>query len=400
MTNEFTRKKITVPLRSRLKSIGRLWYMAVIVALIPVLLAFQMRDQTRGRFTGVVDTESETVGAIANARIVSVDVQPGQRVNAGDVLVRLDPADRNLDLAMQEARLLDVEQSVMQYEQGLLRYRETLQESERRCRSVVEEASVALEAEKMNRVRDQAELSSLKAEVARLQPLVEKRLVSEMELSSLRPKIAALEQTLTQYAPLIEALQKRCELANKDLKEVGELLASLGQPATEARKESMRRLTQAYQQTVKNDPCVLKASRAGVVSRVQRQAGDVVKAGDPIVRVASLNSMYITGLLSQQQLVRIAVGDRLQVYPLGDAGRSPAVAQVEAVDPEVLDLLDPFNPVPRFSVRGRRVRLRVLDEAVGLVPGETVSLQPVNRETWRESVRKICFFSSSRASSL
>ncbi len=400
MTREFTRKKNNVPFRTRLKSIGRLWFMAVIVGLIPVLLSFQMREQNRSHYTGVVDTESETVGAVDNARIISIDVQPGQQVNVGDVLVRLDPTDRNLDLALQEARLLDFEQSEMQYEQGSLRYRQTLQESERRCRQTVEEASVALETEKMNRVRDQAELSSLKAEVARLKPLVEKRLVSELEFSSLRPKIEALEQTVAQYGPLIDALQKRCELACKDLKEVSGLLASLGQPAATDSKESVRRLAQAYRQSAKNDTCVLKASHAGVVSCVQRQAGDVVKAGDPIVRVTSLNSATITGLFTQRQLADIVVGDQLQVLPVTRDGRRTAVARVEAIDPEVLDLLDPFNPAPRISVRGRRVRLRVLDVNGGLVPGETVALQSMRKETWMDSVRRICFFSSNRVSSL
>ena len=401
MTNAFKRNKMRVPLRVHLRRAMRVWFMLLIIGLIPFFLWFLTQDLSMRRFTGVVESESETVGAVASARIVSIEVQPGQRVSPGDVLVRLDPADRVMDMAMQEARLADYEQSLMRYDQSLLQYRQTLQESERRCRQTVEEASVALEKEKMDRARDEAELAGLKAEIAHLQPLIDKRLVSEIELSSLRPKVQALEQTGAEYAPLLEALQKRHALAVKDLKEVQDLLASVERRAgNDPIKASMRQVTETYRQAAKNDPFVLRASRAGIVSRIQRQTGDVVTAGEPIVRVASVSSMYITGLLTQRQLTGLAVGDRIQVLPVTEDTRQAVAARVESVDPEVLDLLDPFNPSPRYPVRGRRVRLRVLDANSALLPGETVALQPVRQETWLESVRRYCSFSGCRPSAL
>ncbi len=401
MTRAFKRNKMRVPFRVYLRRFLRASFLLVIIGLIPFFLWFQTRDTSLNRFTGVVEGESETVGAVQAARILSVEVQPGQRVNPGDVLVRLDPADRAMDLALQEARLMDYEQALLRYEQGMARYRQTLQESERRSRQTVQEAAVAWEAEKMNRARSEAEYAGLQAEIKKLQPLVDKRLVSEIELSSLRPKAQALEQTVAQYAPLIEALQKRHDLAVKDLKEVQELLAAADREAgADPLKASMRQLTQTYKQAAKSEPCVLRASRAGVVSRVQRQTGDVVVAGEPIVRVTSASSMYITGLLTQRQLAGLSLGDKLQMHRLAGDRRHALTAQVEMIDPEVMDLLDPFNPAPRFPVRGRRVRLRVLDANNALVPGEAVSLQSARQETWLDSVRRICFFSGSRPSSL
>ena len=63
---------------------------------------------------------------------------------------------------------------------------------------------------------------------------------------------------------------------------------------------------------------------------------------------------------------------------------APALeAQVTAIEPEVLDLLDPFNPAPRFPARGRRVRMQMLDAASALVPGESVILERPGRG-WAE----------------
>jgi multidrug resistance efflux pump len=390
-----------VPFRVRLQRLLRAGILLVLFALIPVFLWQQTQSAAAYRSPGVVEGEAETVGAVQPARILSIEVQLGQRVKPGDVLVRLDPADRTLDVAMQEARLADFEQSLLRYEQDVARYKQTLQESERRCNQAVQESAVELETAKMNCAAGVAELAGLQAEIKRLQPLIEKRLVSELELSSLRPKAQALEQTVARYIPLIEILQKRYDLAVKDQQEVRALLASLDAPsAADPLKASMRQVAQTCRQAAKAEPFVLRASRTGVVSRVQRQTGDVVVAGEPIVRVASTCPLYIIGMLTQRQLTGLAVGDKLEVIRKTAGGQQTFKAEVETLEAEVMDLLDPFNPAPRFPVRGRRVRLRLLDASGSLVPGEAVTLQPAHAESWLESVKRISFFSASRASSL
>ena len=401
MTSVYKRKTMRMPFKVRLRRMVRVWFLLLILALIPVFLSFMMKDPVSSQFSGLVESESETVGPVDTARILSIDVQPGQRVNAGDVLVRLDPADRALDLAMQETRLLDYQQSLLRVEQGTLRYKQNLQESERRSHQAVQEASVALETEKMNSARDEAELAGLKAEITRLQPLIDKRLVSEIELSSLRPKAQALEQTVTRYAPLIDALQKRHEQAVKDLEEVRNLLAAVEQaPAAGSVTDSLQRVTQTFRQIAKNEPSVLRASRSGVVSRIQRQPGDVVVAGEPIIRVASSSSIYITGLLRQNQFAGLKVGDKLNVARVVSDTNHLLSAQVETIEPEVMDLLDPFNPAPRYPTRGRRVRLRILEASNTLVPGETVVMQALQQGSWLDSVRRTCFFSGCRPAPL
>ena len=385
-----------------MRRLARRGFLLLVFGLIPFFLWFQMQDPAAYRFNGLVESESETVGPVTTARILTIEVQPGQRVNAGDVLVRLESTDRELELAMSEARLKDYAQGVLRYEQGETRYRQAVQEAERRSRQAAQESSVALETEKLNRARDVAELEGLKAEIARLQPLVDRRLVSETELSSLRPKAQALAQAVAQYAPLIDALQKRHEEALKDLAELRAQQAATasGRTAAAPLADSMRQVSETCRQAAAKNPAVLKASRAGVVSRVLRQPGDVVVAGEPLVRVASANSLYITGFLMQRRFEGLEVGDKLRVTR-GTAGNPVRLtAQVEAIDPEVMDLLDPFNPAPRFPVRGRRVRLRVLEQNNTLVPGETVSLETGRRETWLEGVKRICFFSKSRSASL
>lgn len=400
MTTHYKRPQLKVPFRMRICRLGRVACMAVLFALIPFLLEHQMRDPAAYRFTGLVETESETVGPITTSRILAVEVLPGQHVKTGDVLVRLEASDHAVDMAMNAVRLNDYEQRVMRCEQHVADYRQDLKQEERRCRLTVQDATVALETEKMNRMRDEAELTGLKAEIARLQPLVDQRLVYETQLSSLRPKAQALEQTLARYGPLIDALQRQKTQAEADLAEIRKTQAVCGAAlsiSTQALTAPIHQAEVSVKRAVDNDPSVLRASRTGIVSRIFRQPGDVVVAGEPVIRIASSDAIYITGLLTQRHVSELSLNDKLRIKRTVAGDSPPLTAQVELIEPEVMDLLDPFNPAPRFPVRGRRVRLRILEANNTLVPGEAVTLEVMRRATWLDGVKRICFLAKKKA---
>ena len=396
MTAQYKRNKLRSSGSTLLKRFSRFALFALVLVLIPIVAFFVITGSNPNRFTGVVESDSETVGSVDSSRIISIDVFPGQKVKPGDVLVRLEPTDRAMDLAMNEARLMDYEQSLLRYRETQLQHLQGLQESSRKYRQLVEEAAVELEQEKMNKTRDLAELKGLQVEIKRLQPLVEKRVVSEVELASIRPRITTLELTVTQYDPLINALQSRLEKAKEGLDEVVTLQERVNAETKKNPIElSLQKARQACEKLSSVELSILRATRTGVVSRIQHQTGDVVSAGDPIVRITSESSMYIIGMLPQGVHEAVNVGDRLAVSRTTPQHINEILtAEVETLDPEVMDLIDPFNPSPRIPIPGRRVRLRIVNKEHTLVPGETVYLQSAIDETLINSIKR-CFKSSS-----
>ncbi len=393
MTAQYKRNKIRSSAGRTLKRLARFALFGIILLLIPVFAAFLMRSTNPTRFTGVVEAESETVGPIVASRIVSVEVYPGQTVNPGDVLVRLEPTERTIDMAMNEARLIDYEQSLLRYRESRMQYRQALGESARKYRQLVEEAAVELEQEKMNLARDTAELQGLTEELARLQPLVDKRVVGEVELAGIRPRIAMLSITVGHYKPLIDALESRLAKTKQGLDEVLAQQQSADDQQPESPFEiSLQKARKTYEEIAMGEPTLLRATKFGIVSRIQHQAGDVVAAGDPIIRITSKSSMHIIGLLPQSAHGTLNVGDRIAVSRIAQRSptQAPLTAMVETLDPEVLDLLDPFNPAPRVPLRGRRVRLRVINEEHALVPGETVYLHASDPDSLLDSIKR-CF---------
>ena len=364
--------------RERLQATPKMWMRRILrvvclllaVALVPAVLVLRMRADATVEFMGLVESGAENVGPVESSRIVSIEVAAGQRVKAGDVLVRLDPSERLLSESIDDIR-------ISEFEQSLAKRRETVAESERQCRRLVHEAEVKLEESKMQRVRDQAELSGLEAEMARLKPLVEKRMVSELELSSLRPKADSLKGTVSQYGPLIAALERRLAAAKKDLDEIVAQRRQSEEEIAGAMK-AVRHAAQRSDNLRKADPTTLKALADGIVSRVFRHPGDIVAGGDPVVRMTAADgAVFITGMLPVTLLDAVHEGDEFRVtrnVVTRAATEEIIRGKVETIESEVLDLFDPSNPAPRTPVRGRKVRIRVLEGAATLVPGEAVTL--------------------------
>lgn len=372
MEKTYKRARLGRPFRQHLRRGARLVFGLCVMGVAVLALVWLFGREEQVRFRGIVDAGAENVGPVENARIVSIDVVPGQRVKAGDVLVRFDPTARLAEEALNEVKIRESEQNAA-------RSREGLEDERRRCRQAVREASVALEERRMERLREEAELAALEAELARLKPLVERKLVSALELTALRPKADALRKTVGGYEPLLRALKARLEQAEADERELTAQLAAQagsGAPTNATLAAALRR----YEDVRRADPSVLKALSDGIVSQIFRRAGDTVPAGEAVVRLAALpEARFVTGMLAFDHLDDVHVGDELTVSRLVVPGRGgvpvTARARVETIDPEVLDFFDPMNTAPRSPVRGRKVRIRLTGGAEAFIPGESVLIE-------------------------
>lgn len=383
MEENYRRPRLGRPMRQYLRAFARGVFGVCVVAVAVLALAWLFGREEQVRFRGIVDSGAENVGPVESARIVSIEVVPGQRVKAGDVLVRFDPTARLAEEAMNEVKIRESEQNAT-------RYRENLEDARRRCRQMVREASVALEERRMERLREEAELAALDAEIARLKPLVEKKLVSELELTALRPKADALRKNVGGYEPLLRALEARLEQARFDQRELESQIAALDASGS-ATNATLAAALRRYEEVRHADPSVLKALSDGVVSQVFRRAGDTVPAGDAVVRLASSpDARFVTGMLAFDHLDDVHVGDELTVSRLVAPGRGAvpvaARARVETIDPEVLDFFDPMNTAPRSPVRGRKVRIRLMGEPAAFIPGETVLIEGTGAKGFVETV--------------
>lgn len=377
MESSYTRPRLSPSRQMILRAVMRTVFTLIVLGAVPIILLFLFQEEAGVRFNGIVDSGFENVGPVDASRIVSIDVGPGDEVKAGDVLVRFDSAASILDEQMKNLKIRELELRLHSRLDDLI-------DRERRSRQALVSAKEKYLSLEMDRIHDEAELASNLEELERLDTLITKKLISEKDLIKIRPQVLSLQKVVSQYPAQLEAYSNSVALLSADLdsavaeRESGEKEVAEGLVAVREAFEKSEEIRRA-------DPGVVRALHDGKVSRVFRRPGDIVTAGDAVLRLQSDDeNVYVTGMLPLGMQDAVKVGDTLWVTRLVYAtGRtSPSIeAEVVAIDAEVMDLFSPTESRPSAPVRGRKVRIRVKSDLDEFVPGEGVTItdQPLDR---------------------
>ena len=361
----------------------RLWPLVVWVLILCLVVWLYAGSVHYGTITGVIETVAEEVAPIETSRLLSVDVALGQQVQAGDVIARMDTSLLDATLAVEEASALDVAQNIAQYQESILRMA-------RQFEQAISDNQAEYLQERRQEAESAAELVELQKELKRRERLLARKLIREEDVNILRPQVAALETSAKAYPEIVEAYRQRVETARK---EYVDMRAWLELEEGEDISAAIRRKRQASQviletatryRMIQREGYVLKASRAGEVSRVFYAPGEVIAAGDPVVRIVARQSEHVIGFLQESQLAHIQQGQKVQVWGRGFGSRLSVHAVVQSIAPEVQGLPGRLNPLGGAGVRGRRMMLRFV-EPHQFIPGQTVEIL-IERPTWLQWV--------------
>ena len=372
----FKRPRLRTRFGIRVRRLLRSW--PFLVWLIVALGAWQLYDRSGrlGGMTGVVSTVAEPVAPLRTARLLSVDVQPGQRVEAGDIVARMDTSLLEAELAVAEARLVEAESTISGYQQNILNL-------VRQFDAAIKRVEATIVGDRINQARDTAELAELQREQERRRVLLAKGLIGEQDATELRPRIASLEQAVAAYPNLLDTLEAQLEEARKQKAEMNTWLrVESDQDLTAAIRAKMAARNAVFESSKKmfelqRENCNLRATRAGIVSLVMHEPGDVVQAGDPVLRIVAERSNRVIGFLPEVHVTDLTVGQETTVLR-GNRPGSGITAIVVSVGPEVMTLPGRISPIQQRALRGRRA---ILDLAEGhsLIPGETVRIRIEDR---------------------
>jgi multidrug resistance efflux pump len=243
------------------------------------------------------------------------DLAPeGSRVNAGDVLVRLDTTDLELELARvrQEDRQAQMDLQVAEGE---------LDDAGAEVKAVTEgEGSLTVEEARSALQRAQKKAERLREEFEHLKPLLEKGYITREELARTEDQLEEAEQELIlarRKSDVVVELshpreQKRAALA---LSQKGAQLAHARTHATETqqRLDLLVRLI---------DGCTIRARGPGLViyeenmsanPRRKLRIGDRVFATQGIVTIPEVNRMLVEASVSESEVHRVKPGQAAEV---------------------------------------------------------------------------------------
>ncbi|MEM7391602.1 MAG: biotin/lipoyl-binding protein, partial [Verrucomicrobiota bacterium] len=315
----------------------------------------------------------EPISPIETARLLSIDVEVGQRVKVGDVIAQMDTALIDASIQVSEAEMMDTESAVAGFQRNIMQL-------DRQYSEAIADAEQALEELRQTQLREQAELDAWKAEEEKQTQQLRDKVITIQQVRAYGPQIAALEKALESYPALKQLYQGRIEQAKiqkMELRETlgmedGEKFDDLIQRKMDHRNailESMKN-----KQETKKEAYTLKATRPGIVSRIYKKRGDVINSGEIIVRLTSEEAEFIEGFLPETHSVALKIGEKTSIKRSMGADQV-ATAVVMSIAPEVQALPGRVSPIGGMQMRGRRVVLSI-EGKHDLIPGESVRIYP------------------------
>ena len=297
------------------------------------------------------------------------DLAPeGSRVQAGDVVVRLDTTDLELELARARQELrqaqMDLQVAEGEYEDAGAELK-TVSEGEGAL-TVEEVQSVLLRAQK--------KAERLKLEYEHLRPLLDKGYITRDELAKTEDQLQDAEQELVlarrRTSVVIELShpreQKRAALA----------LAQKGSALGHARQHAAETELRVQTLTALIEGCTIRARTPGLVvyeenlsanPRRKLRIGDRVFATQGIVTIPEVNRMLVEATVSESEVHRLAPGQvadiRVEAFPdLKLSGKVTRVGTLASASPtrpfddkrfDLVITLDPTNADlrPEMTIR-------------------------------------------------
>ena len=327
--------------------------LAVIVALAFVALATLRFDEWVGN--AVVQTTNDAyvraeltrLASRVSGEVLTVAVTDFQRVKAGDLLIQIDPADYEAQVAQSEAAVAAA-QAVLDNlaNQIELQYATIAQAEAARL------SAEALEVEAKQEQERQQSLTQTEAGTRqRLEQAVAGLAKAQADVRASRAVIAAQQHQL-------EVLQGTRKQRAADLDATKATLAGV------KLKLGYTRITAPFD---------------GVVGERQVQPGDYVNIGTNLINVVPLPKVYVIANYKETQLTHVAPGQPVEIT-VDSFSREKLRGRVERIAPATgaqVALLPPDNATGNFTKVVQRIPVRIqFDDnqplLARLVPGMSV----------------------------
>ncbi|MEX0331995.1 MAG: HlyD family secretion protein [Puniceicoccaceae bacterium] len=307
------------------------------------------------RINGMVEVVQESVAPLETGRLKTILVREGQVIEAGDIVAEMDTTLIDEEIALRESA-----------------YKANRAEDLRQFLSASQRVREELRAVRLAQAETQAELDLLLTEQERIEGLIADRFATAEDIVEIDLDVASRNQRLIHYAEAIEELE--AELVNlNDLRSA--VLAQYepvnGDDAIPSRLQLLEQRRQDH---------ILRASESGTVSRIRRQPGEVIDAGQRILDIITRQPPRILAFMDETDTRPISIGEVIDVEPA--VGGNRFRAEITGISPQIIAVPDRASPIPNQVVRGRRLEL-IPVEPMDLPPGTSlVILLPRGEMFW------------------
>jgi HlyD family secretion protein len=343
------------------------------------------------RLSGRIEGYETDLGARIGGRVAEVTVREGERVRAGQLLVRLDDDEVRARLRGTQARLATARQQLDQarsqvdvLDSQIRESRLTVAQAEQDNLGRVEQARANLASAEAQLAQAQAQQRLAKVTLGRTESLVREGAASPQSLDQDRTALETAEAVVNAQRRQVEAARGAVALAastglNPSIRSAQ--LQALGEQRQRAlagvrAAESDVRSAQAAVQQVKAEAAYLSihSPLAGVVISRSVEPGAVVASGRTLLTLLDPATVYLRGFIPQGEIGRVRLGQRARIFLDSDPTR-PLAARVAEVDAQAS-----FTPETIYFQRDRVRQVFGLKLAIDNPAGDAKPGMPADAE--------------------
>lgn len=309
-----------------------------------------------------VKTELTNIGARFDGRIASVEATPGTRVNAGQIIARLDDSHLRAQEVEAKANIASLERTLVQETAAIEQERKTLAVTYLETKARAEATRSEVQAAKI-RVSETQEYLRIRQELAK-SGMISNEALREANLKRqlAQEQLAAAQNNAT----AAEAAVRNAELNISGITIRQQKLGILSSEINAA-KGKLSRVQADLESTI------IKAPTDGTIVRWLINTGGSVRVGFPMVNMVVGNDRWVEAWIDEDELEYVQVGSSAMVsFPSLPGKQFEGVIERIGV---TTDLEEPVVAVP--EPRTTRIRsapiiaviIRLSNPPAALLPG-------------------------------
>ena len=360
----------------------------VIVLLLVAFFVYRYVSSYESTDDAQVDGHINSISARIAGNVVKLNVQDNQLVQAGTVLLEIDPADYQVAYESAKADFDDAQATAAAagVNVPITSVSTTSQVSSSEAdvasaRAGISAAKQQFEAAKAQ--RDQAEANNVKAQndLGRYKQLVDKQEISQQQYDQAVAASKASEAAVQAARSLADAAQSQVTQAQGKLAQAEanwrnaqtapKQMQVIRSRAASAEAQAQRKKADLDQAQLNLRYTKIVAPVAGVVSDRTVEVGQNVAPGQELMKIIPLNDVWITANFKETQLKRMQPGQKAKIHvDASDRTFRGHVDSIAGATGPLFSLLPPENATGNYVKIVQRIPVKIV-----LEPGENTDLQ-------------------------
>jgi membrane fusion protein (multidrug efflux system) len=368
----------------------------LVLAIAAVAAWFYLTAAHQSTDDAQVDAHVTPIAARVGGTVLELPIADNQHVEAGTVLVRLDPRDYEIAVAKARAELADAEASALAARSSVpvtsaatVGTLSTAQGSVQQSQASIDQAQKELEQARARLVTAQSRVREVEAnatksarDVERLRGLLAKDEVSQQQfdaaVAAADAQRASVETAKSQIVEAEAGIQvaegklmgarageQQAQAGLKSAQSGPEQVATMRARAASADARAQQAKAALDQAEMNLQYTVIKAPLKGTISRKTAELGQVVQPGQPLMALIPLDTVWVTANFKETQLKDMRPGQRatISVDAYGGHEYSGHVDSLSAATGARFSLLPPENATGNYVKVVQRVPVKIVLEA-------------------------------------